>query len=369
MTVPVRRRLAPIWIIGALAVGVAACGDDSGASGSSDENAAARTALADYQCPAQATAAGESRPGPAGGGKLQVIATVAPLTSIVANVSGGLADVRGVIPEGEDSHTYEPKPSVAAMLAKADVVFINGLKLEDPTRELADANVPGTGQVVELGTLAITPAQHLYDFSFPRDGGKPNPHLWTNPPMVACYARTVASVLGKADPANAAAYRANADKYVAKVDELDRLFVAATETVPAGNRKLLTYHDAYAYFGVRYGWSIVGAIQVSSFEDPTPKEVANLITQVKKEKLPAIFGSEVFPSKVLEQIAKESGASYVDVLRDDDLPGNPGDEDHSLLGLLKFDFVTIVKAMGGNPSVLEAFDPSDVTKDTADYPQ
>jgi ABC-type Zn uptake system ZnuABC Zn-binding protein ZnuA len=143
----------------------------------------------------------------------------------------------------------------------------------------------------------------------------------------------------------------------------------ATASVPAANRKLLTYHDAYAYFSAHYGWKVIGAIQVSNFEDPTPKEVASLITQIKAEKVPAIFGSEVFPSPVLAQIGKETGVKYVDKLRDDDLPGAPGDADHSFLGLMKFDFVTMVSSLGGDGSKLAAFDAADVVEDTAEYPQ
>ena len=113
----------------------------------------------------------------------------------------------------------------------------------------------------------------------------------------------------------------------------------------------------------------MGAIQVSSFEDPTPKEVADLIDQVKEEDIPAVFGSEVFPSPVLQQIADESGAKYVDVLRDDDLPGAPGDPEHSFLGLMQFDFVTMVESLGGDAAALEAFDPTDTATDAATYPQ
>ena len=140
-------------------------------------------------------------------------------------------------------------------------------------------------------------------------------------------------------------------------------------TIPRARRKLLTYHDAYAYFGRDYGWDIIGAIQVSDFEDPTPKEVASLIDQVKATKVPAIFGSEVFPSPVLKQIGKEAHVKYVDVLRDDDLPGAPGDPEHSWMGLMHFDYVTMTKAMGGDASALEAFKPGDVAPDDADYPQ
>ena len=94
-----------------------------------------------------------------------------------------------------------------------------------------------------------------------------------------------------------------------------------------------------------------------------------LIKQIRSTKVPAIFGSEVFPSSVLEQIGKETGVKYVDKLRDDDLPGSPGEADHSYLGLMKFDFVTMVAGLGGDASKLAAFDPADVAPDHADYPQ
>lgn len=143
----------------------------------------------------------------------------------------------------------------------------------------------------------------------------------------------------------------------------------AFDTIPDGNKKLLTYHDAYAYFAVDYDWEVIGAIQVSDFEEPTAREVADLIRQVEQEQVPAIFGSEVFPSPVLEQIGQEAGVEYVDVLRDDDLPGEPGDPEHSWLGLMRFDFVTMTDALGGDPAALESFEVRNVAPDEADYPQ
>jgi len=350
---------------------LAACGSSSGSAGSAAPVTAdaAPAKVAAFSCPPTATSAGTAAAGPRGGGKLQVITTVAPITSIVANIAGDRAEVRGIIPEGEDSHTYEPKPSVAELMSKADVVVVNGLKLEDPTKDIATQNLGTGAEIVEVGTLTISPDEYIYDFSFPRDGGKPNPHLWTNPPMARCYAAIVASAMAKADPANAAYYEGNLTKYGAKLDQLDQLMKDATASMPAQNRALLTYHDAYAYFAVHYGWKVIGAIQVSSFEDPTPREVADLITQIRTAKVPAIFGSEVFPSPVLEQLAQETGVKYVDKLRDDDLPGAPGDPDHSFLGLMKFDFVTMVSNLGGDASKLSGFDASDIVTDSADYPQ
>ncbi|MBA3652826.1 MAG: zinc ABC transporter substrate-binding protein [Actinobacteria bacterium] len=375
-----RRHFVAIVVIGLVLAGCAkSSSTHAGSTRSSDfaeassggdkRSAAAIREDANFSCPSAATDAGAARPALAAGNQPQVATTVAPITSIVANVAGDRADVHGVIPEGSDSHTYEPKPSVAALFAKADVVFVNGLSLEDPTKELAKNNLPAGGQVIELGSIVLRPDQYVYDFSFPRAGGKPNPHLWTNPPMARCYAVIAASVLSKVDPANASYYSANADRFTAKVDSLDRLFEDASSTMPAHNRELLTYHDAYAYFAAHYRWTIIGAVQVSSFEDPTPKEVARLIEQLKKEKVPAIFGSEVFPSPVLAEIGREAGVRYVDTLRDDDLPGGPGDHDHSYFGLMKADYVTMISSLGGDATALSSFDDSDVVRDAADYPQ
>jgi ABC-type Zn uptake system ZnuABC Zn-binding protein ZnuA len=302
-------------------------------------------------------------------GKLEVGTTVAPITSIVANIGGDRVHITGIVPEGTNSHTFEPKPSVAELLSRIDVLYVNGLKLEEPTKDLAEANMKDGADIVELGTRAIPPSEYAYDFSFPKSGGKPNPHLWTDPRYALRYALIVRNDLVKRDPDNAAYYKANFAKFQAKVDAFDRAMRASFATIPRAKRKLLTYHDAYAYFGKDYGWDIIGAIQVSDFEDPTPKEVAALIDQVKATKVPAIFGSEVFPSPVLEQIGKEAGVKYVDVLRDDDLPGAPGDPEHSWMGLMRFDYVTMTEAMGGDATALKAFQAADVVPDTADYPQ
>jgi ABC-type Zn uptake system ZnuABC Zn-binding protein ZnuA len=302
-------------------------------------------------------------------GRLTIVTTVAPITSIVANVVGDHADIVGVVPEGTNSHTFEPAPSVAELMETTDVVFVNGLQLEEPTKELAEANLDDDAVLVELGDETIEPDSYAYDFSFPEDEGKPNPHLWTNPPMAKRYAEIVKDTMVAVDPDHAADYASNYAAFAAIVDDFDRSMRSSFATIPVEQRKLLTYHDAYAYFADEYGWDVIGAIQVADFEDPTPKEVGSLIEQVRDEKVRAIFGSEVFPSPVLEQIGRETKVRYVDVLRDDDLPGEPGDDEHSWLGLMRFDFVTMTDALGGDASSLQAFEVRDVAEDHAEYPQ
>jgi ABC-type Zn uptake system ZnuABC Zn-binding protein ZnuA len=297
-------------------------------------------------------------------GRLTIATTVAPITNIVSNVVGDRADVVGIVPEGTNSHTFEPRPSVAELLSTADVVYTNGLSLEEPTTDLAEE----TGaEVVELGNGTIDEDEYKYDFSFPESGGKPNPHLWTDPTLARRYAEIVKDDMSERDPANAEHYAANYEAFSDQVDELDAAMREAFATVPS--RKLLTYHDAYAYFADTYDWDVIGAIQVSDFEDPTPSEVADLIEQVEDAGVPAIFGSEVFPSPVLEQIGREAGVAYVDELRDDDLPGEPGDDEHSWYGLMRFDYVTMTRALGGDASALEALEVRNVAPDEAEYPQ
>ncbi len=299
-------------------------------------------------------------------GELRVATTVAPITSIVANVGGDRVAITGIVPEGTNSHTFEPKPSVAELLSEADVLYANGLELEDPTTELA---LQSGADVVELGTKALPESRYLYDFSFPREEGKPNPHLWTNPRYALAYSRVVRDDLSRRDPESGPYFAANYARFASRIAQLDKAMRTAFATVPAGQRRLLTYHDAYAYFGQDYGWKVVGAIQPSSFAEPTPKDVAALVEQVRAQRVQAIFGSEVFPSPVLAQIGNETGAEYVDVLRDDDLPGEPGAPEHSWLGLMTFDYITMTEAMGGDASALRKVSARSVTPDTAEYPQ
>lgn len=301
-------------------------------------------------------------------GLLNVVTTVSPITNIAQNIGGDKIDLTGIVPEGTNSHTFEPAPSDAQAFAEADIVFINGLHLEEPTKELADANVGDGVPIIELGTMTIPEDEYIYDFSFPKAGGDPNPHLWTNPVYAGDYARIIADELARVDPENASYYRANQQAFQARIDELDQLVRQVTETVPAENRELLTYHDSFPYFAREFGWRVIGAIQPSDFSDPTPQEVAELIDQIRAENIPAIFGSEVFPSPVLQQIADETGAQYIDQLRDDDLPGENGDPDHSYFGLMVFDFETFMGALGGDTTPFDAFNVENLQSgDTSHY--
>ena len=305
------------------------------------------------------------------GTNLKVVSTVAPITSIVENIGGDRIELEGVVPEGVNSHIFEPQPSLARLLADADLIIANGLFLEQPTLELAEANKKDETPILLLGDRSITREQWQFDFSFPESEGHPNPHLWPDPKLGLKYAELAQEQLASLDPDNTDYYKENLEAFRERIDVMDAAIRQSVATIPVENRRLVTYHDSWAYFALSYGMEVIGAVQPSDFAEPSAREVAELIDQVKELGLPAVFGSEEFPSDVLETIAREGNTTFVDQLADDDLPGAPGDPDHSYLGLMRQNMRIMIPALGGNA---DAFDDVDVSpvfegESGAVYPQ
>ena len=299
--------------------------------------------------------------------KLNIVTTVAPITSVVENVGGDKISLTGIIPEGMNSHTFEPIPSDTKLIAGADLIIVNGLDLEIPTVRLAQANLKPGAAILSLGDKTIQQSDYIYDFSFPKERGHPNPHLWLNPEYVMRYAIIVRDELVRLDPQNKSIYEENTARYLQRLGALDQAIMEAVKTIPTNNRRLLTYHDSWPYFARRYGFQIVGAVQPSDFSDPSPREVARLIDQIQKEKIPAVFGSEVFPSPVLEQIAREGKSRYIDKLRDDELPGKRGEPQHSYIGMMIENLTIMFEALAGSAEALRKIDPAPVAGSHANY--
>lgn len=299
--------------------------------------------------------------------KINVVTTVAPITSMVENIAGDKVQLTGIVPEGINSHTFEPVPSDIKILMAADLLIVNGLDLEIPTLKLAEANMKQGARILRLGDKALREKDYIYDFSFPKSQGHPNPHLWLDPQHVIQYAFLIRDELVRIDPDNESAYEQNAAAFVKKLEALDQTIQEAVKTIPENNRRLLTYHDSWPYFARRYGFEIIGAVQPSDFSEPSPREVKRLIDQIRKEKVPAVFGSEVFPSPVLEQIAREGKTRYIDKLRDDELPGKPGEPQHSYIGMMIENLTTLFEALGGSAEALKRVDPVPVAGAHADY--
>ena len=230
------------------------------------------------------------------------------------------------------------------------MVFVNGLKLEDPTKELAEEQSRRRCRDrANWATRSITPGEYIYDFSFPKDGGKPNPHLWTDPPMAVRYAEIVRDTLSERDPGDADYFAANYDR-VRRAGRRARHRDARVVRDHAPRR-------AQAADLPRRLRLLRRALRLGRHRRDPGSDLRGPDAEGGRRRSSARCAAsrcrrssarEVFPSPVLEQIGKEAGVTYVDVLRDDDLPGEPGDPEHSWLGLMRFDYVTMVEALGGD---------------------
>lgn len=294
--------------------------------------------------------------------KLNVVTSVAPITNIVQNIGGDKINLVGLVPEGVNSHTFELIPSDTIKINDADLVIIDGLNLEANIEKIAENVISKNPSIrlLKLGDNTISKKEWVFDFSFPKEKGDPNPHLWLNVEYAIKFANLTRDKLIEMDPTNSQYYIKNSNKYTKLLNQLDEGIKKSIETIPVENRKLLTYHDSWAYFAPRYGMKVIGAIQASDFSDPSPKDIADLIDQVRSEKIQAIFASEVFPTNIVDQIAKEGNVTVVETLSDDDLPGNTGDNNHSYVGMMIENMRNMILPLGGNIDALKDINPQNI---------
>ena len=260
--------------------------------------------------------------GPAGAQeKLKVVASFSILADFVNNVGGDRIAVEVLVGPGADAHVYSPTPADAKTLAAAQVIFVNGLGFEGWIERLVKAS--GTKAVQVVATKGIR--QRKLEAKDDHGRGDADPHAWQSVSNAKIYVANIRDALIKADPAGKSAYEANARAYSAKLDALEQEVRDAVAKIPAGRRKIITSHDAFGYFHAAYGIAFVAPQGVSTESEPSAGDVAKIIVQIRREKIPAVFLENVTDSRMLKRIAEESGAKiggtlYSDALTDDKGP-------------------------------------------------
>ncbi len=296
------------------------------------------------------------------GGALKVAASIPPIMDLVARVAGDRAEVISIVPAGVDGHTYEPTTGDVRALSEVSLLFVPDVNLNPRVTKLAEENLPGDAKMVDLNARSVPEAEIIFSDAHSHDGGpshghQPNVHTWTNLVFVPKMVDEIAAELIRVDPDGRATYEANRDAQKAQITRLEAATRTALETIPRANRTLVVYHDSWSYFGRQYGFKVVGALQAVNFAEPSAAELRNMVTQVRGAAVPAFFGSEVFPTRVLEQVATESGVKYVGNLSDDKLPGQPQDPAHSYLGMMAANVRFIVEGLGGSAAALNGVEP------------
>ncbi len=261
------------------------------------------------------TACGDDRTtsaGQRGAGPVRVAASISVLGDLVAQVGGERVTVIGLIPPGADGHTFQPAPRDVKQLADVRAVFLNGLGLEERLAGVIANNVPKSAPVVELAAGLPT---------LEGDEHGANPHLWLDATLAARYVERIRDTLSGADPEGAAAYQANATRYLAELAQLDADLRAQIATIPAAQRKLVTFHDAFPYFAQAYGLELVGFVVRSPGREPSAREVKDLGETLRAQGVRTVYKEPQLNAKLLEQAAKDAGVK-VDVLYSDALTGD-----------------------------------------------
>ena len=254
--------------------------------------------------------------------KIKAIASFSILNDFVKNVGGDRVEVTSLVPPNGDAHVYAPSPADAKKLADARIVFTNGLGFEGWIPRLVKAS--GTKAAVIVATKGIKPRK-MEEEGHDHGHAEADPHAWQSVPNAKIYVANIREALVAADPAGKAIYEANAAAYLSKLDALNADVKGQIEKIPADRRRIITTHDAFGYFKGAYGIDFIAPQGVSTESEASAKDVAKIIAQIKKQKIPAVFLENVSDPRLLERIAKESGAKvggtvYSDALTDEKGP-------------------------------------------------
>ena len=246
--------------------------------------------------------------------RLKAVASFSILGDFVRNVGGTSVSVTTLVGPDSDAHVYSPTPADAKKLADARLIFINGLGFEGWLPRLVKS--ASSKAVVLTATSGIAPLKL---------GSAADPHAWQSVANARIYVGNIRDALVAADPASAQAYRANAEAYLAKLDALDREVREAITRIPEGRRKLITNHDAFGYFATAYGLEFIAPVGVSTEAEPSARDIAGIITQIKTAKIPAVFLENVSDPRLIRRISAETGAKVGGTLYSDSLTGEKGD--------------------------------------------
>lgn len=274
-----------------------------------------------------------------------VVASFSVLADVVKQVGGADVNVTTIVGPDGDSHTYEPSPKDAQALKQAQVLFSNGVNLEPWLPRLKKASgFKGLDTVASKG-VKLRPFVGDLDGDHSRPGHTVwDPHVWQNVANVKVYVKNIQSSLSKVDPQHAAGYAERAAAYDAKLDALDAKIRAAIGALPKTHRTLVTTHDAFGYFGAAYGLKLIAPIGLSTEDEPSAADIAKLIKQIKTSHIPAVFLENMASPKLMEQLARDSGAKVGGELYSDSL-GKPGTPGETYLGMMDANTEEFVKAL------------------------
>jgi ABC-type Zn uptake system ZnuABC Zn-binding protein ZnuA len=277
---------------------------------------------------------GVSAPAPASAAAaIPVLSSISTFDSFVAAVGGGYVTVANLVPIGSGPEDYQPTPPDVARLADAQILFENGAGLETwLDRTIQDAGSANLHVVVLSDGL-------------PKKGY--NPHLWMDPVLARAYVGKIRDALCAADAAHCPQFAHNAAAYQKKLDALQRWIAVQIATIPPAQRTMIVFHNAWQYYDDRFGLRTLGVVERSPGQEPSPDEIASLVTLAKRYHVRAVFAEPEYSPKLVEALAESAGIKTVENLFDDSLSEDARAKDY--ITMLQYDTRVIVQSLGGHP--------------------
>lgn len=272
--------------------------------------------------------------------KLPVVASFSILADFVRQIGGDKVEVKALVGPNGDVHVYEPSPADAKNLGEARLIVVNGLHLEGWMSRLIAAS--GAKAPVIVATTGITPREGVIEGERGVD-----PHAWQSVANASIYIANILAGLIAADPADADYFRAREKAYDAALDATEQDVRAAIAAIPPQNRMIITTRDAFGYFGAAYGFRFIAPQGFSTESEPSARQVAGLITQIRQEHAPAVFLENISDPRLMRRIAQESGAKIGGELFSDSLspPNGPA---ATYIAMMKHNIIELKKALAPN---------------------
>lgn len=270
--------------------------------------------------------------------ELRVVTTTTVLADLVRQVGGPGVIVDSLVPKGGEVHTFDPRPTDAVRLAQARLIVANGLGLDDwLTQLVADA-----GSTAPVVRLAEEVEGIEYVAGDGHDGEAVNPHLWLDVGNARAYAARIATALTDTDPSGAERFRASGASFEARLAALDVEIRSAMAAIPAANRRVVSFHEAFPYFAAAYGLEIVGVVVDAPGQDPSAGEIASLVADIRASGARAVLAEAQFNPDLADTVASEAGVPVVRDLYNDSLGDPPLD---SYEGMMRWNAERIAEAL------------------------
>ncbi|SFN70263.1 zinc/manganese transport system substrate-binding protein [Bradyrhizobium sp. Ghvi] len=245
--------------------------------------------------------------------RLNVVASFSILGDFVRNVGGDRLNLTTLVGADGDVHVYTPAPGDAKRIAEAKLVIVNGLGLEGWLPRLVQSS--GSKAQMVTASAGITPLKL---------GSAADPHAWQSVPNAKVYVTDIANALAAAAPNDAEFFRTQSKAYLEKLDTLDREVREAVAKIPPERRKVISTHDAFGYFAAEYGIQFIAPLGVSTETEPSARDIASIIGQIRAQKIPAVFLENISDDRLIRRIAAETGAKVGGTLISDGLTGENG---------------------------------------------